>query len=69
MDNLKLRYSKDKIYTYIGEVLISMNPYKALPIYDEDLVANYHGTAMYQREPHVFALAEVRAPLSRNAGS
>jgi len=56
--NLKLRYDKDKIYTYIGEVLISMNPYKALPIYDEDLVSEYHGTAMYQREPHVFALAE-----------
>jgi len=69
MDNLKLRYDKDKIYTYIGEVLISMNPYKALPIYDEDLVSNYHGTAMYQREPHVFALAEVRAPRSRYVDS
>ena len=62
MENLKLRCDKDKMYTHIGEVLISMNPYKALRIYDEDLVSNYRGTAMYQREPHVFALAEVRAP-------
>lgn len=58
LDNLKLRYEKDKIYTYIGEVLISMNPYKQLPIYSEDMVSTYHGTALYQREPHVFALAE-----------
>lgn len=58
IENLKLRYSKDKIYSYIGEVLISVNPYKNMPIYDEAMVDSYHGTAMYQREPHVFALAE-----------
>jgi len=57
-ENLKLRYSKDRIYTYIGEVLISVNPYKQMPIYGGEDVKRYHGTAMYQNPPHVFALAE-----------
>ncbi len=28
MDNLVSRYSMDKIYTYIGEILFAINPYK-----------------------------------------
>ena len=33
MANLKLRFQKERIYTYIGEVLISVNPYKTLNIF------------------------------------
>jgi myosin heavy subunit len=28
LNNLKRRYGKDQIYTYIGDVLISVNPFK-----------------------------------------
>ncbi len=38
MANLKLRYQKGKIYTYIGEVVISVNPYRPLVIYDKEYV-------------------------------
>lgn len=38
MDNLKLRYKKGKIYTYIGEVVVSVNPYRPLVIYDKEYV-------------------------------
>ncbi len=38
MDNLKLRYQKGKIYSYIGEVVISVNPYRNLVIYDKEYV-------------------------------
>ena len=30
MSNIKLRYSKDLIFTYIGPTLIVINPYKTL---------------------------------------
>ena len=58
MENLELRYKKERIYTYIGEVLVSMNPYKTLNIYDKDKIADYSGKELYERPPHIFAIAD-----------
>ena len=41
LDVLKGRFRKDKIYTYSGEVLISINPYKMLPIYNPRFCRRY----------------------------
>ena len=38
MANLKLRFCKGKIYTYIGEVVVSVNPYRPMVIYDKEYV-------------------------------
>ena len=38
MKNLKLRYMKGKVYSYIGEVVVSVNPYRNLVIYDKEYV-------------------------------
>lgn len=38
MANLKLRYMKGKIYSYIGEVVVSVNPYRNMVIYDKEYV-------------------------------
>jgi hypothetical protein len=57
--NLKKRYAKDIIYTYIGPVLISVNPFKNIPdLYSDRLLKDYRGKYPYEMQPHVYALAD-----------
>ncbi|XP_059159355.1 unconventional myosin-Id-like [Physella acuta] len=58
MNNLKHRFEKVKIYTYIGEVLVSVNPYRQLDIYNNSYVQEYKDREIYERPPHIFALAD-----------
>ncbi|EDQ88553.1 uncharacterized protein MONBRDRAFT_26115, partial [Monosiga brevicollis MX1] len=58
LDNLKLRFSNGFIYTYIGEVVISVNPYRSLDIYGDKMIKEYRSREMYERDPHIFALAD-----------
>lgn len=44
VDNLQKRFNSDLIYTYIGPVLIAVNPYKPLPYFTEKEIDIYHGS-------------------------
>uniref|UniRef100_A0A8C5EXL3 Osteoclast-stimulating factor 1 n=1 Tax=Gouania willdenowi TaxID=441366 RepID=A0A8C5EXL3_GOUWI len=57
-DNLKRRYMDDYIFTYIGPVLISVNPFKQLPYFTDREVELYQGAAQYENPPHIYALAD-----------
>jgi myosin-1 len=58
-DNLKSRFQKDIIYTYIGHVLISVNPFKSINnLYSEQTLQDYRGKYRYEMPPHVFSLAD-----------
>lgn len=57
MKNLQLRFEKGRIYTYIGEVLVSVNPYQELPLYGPETIAKYQGRELYERPPHLYAVA------------
>ncbi|KAG8462486.1 hypothetical protein KFE25_010311 [Diacronema lutheri] len=58
VDNLKARYDADEIHTYVGSMLVVLNPYKLLPIYDDKHMGTFAGVRLTQASPHVFALAE-----------
>lgn len=58
MENLKRRFGAGKIYTYIGEVCISMNPYREMNIYGPDQISRYKGRELFENTPHIFAIAD-----------
>ncbi|ODQ63946.1 myosin-1 [Nadsonia fulvescens var. elongata DSM 6958] len=57
-NNLQKRFESHFIYTYIGHVLISVNPFKDLGIYTEQVLESYRGKNRLEVPPHVFAIAE-----------
>uniref|UniRef100_A0A3B3V0A0 Myosin IXB n=1 Tax=Poecilia latipinna TaxID=48699 RepID=A0A3B3V0A0_9TELE len=59
LNNLRSRFYKKKIYTYAGSILIAINPFKFLPIYNPKYVKMYENHQLGKLEPHIFAIADV----------
>uniref|UniRef100_A0A8D3BS95 Myosin XVAb n=1 Tax=Scophthalmus maximus TaxID=52904 RepID=A0A8D3BS95_SCOMX len=57
--NLKKRFDQEFVYTYIGSILVSVNPYKLLNIYGTDMVLQYEGRGLGDNPPHLFAIANL----------
>lgn len=57
-ENLKKRFMEDKIYTYIGPVLVAVNPFKQLPYFGEREIEMYQGAAQYEVPPHIYSIAD-----------
>uniref|UniRef100_A0A2K6F9C5 Unconventional myosin-VI n=1 Tax=Propithecus coquereli TaxID=379532 RepID=A0A2K6F9C5_PROCO len=59
LHNIKVRYSKDRIYTYVANILIAVNPYFDIPkIYSSQTIKSYQGKSLGTMPPHVFAIAD-----------
>ncbi|NXF20000.1 MYO15 protein, partial [Rhodinocichla rosea] len=65
---LKKRFHCNLIYTYIGQILISVNPFKDLSIYSEDVATEYQQGTLSKNAPHIFAIAEMAYTLSQSSG-
>lgn len=58
LNTIRTRYMQRLIYTYSGIVLIAMNPFDRVALYDPDIVQQYSGRRRGELEPHLFAIAE-----------
>ncbi|XP_075649253.1 myosin-16 [Castanea sativa] len=60
LHNLATRFKINEIYTYTGNILISINPFQRLShLYDASMMKRYKGAAFGELNPHVFAIADV----------
>ncbi|XP_043392074.1 unconventional myosin-Vb isoform X2 [Chelonia mydas] len=68
LHTLRARFLEtNTIYTYCGIILVAINPYKQLPIYEEPVIYAYSGQNMGDMDPHIFAVAEdAYKQMSRN---
>ncbi|XP_074839297.1 unconventional myosin-XVI [Carettochelys insculpta] len=58
---IQKRFSNDQIYTYVGDILLLVNPFKELPIYSSmvtQLYLNDSSKRCSSLPPHIFSCAE-----------
>ncbi|CAF4394564.1 unnamed protein product [Rotaria socialis] len=52
------RFLANQIYTYIGDILVAVNPFRSLPIYGKDVMMRYRSSVKSEQVPHIYALAD-----------
>ena len=59
MHTLRTRYTRDEIYTFVGPILISINPYKWFKdLYSEQTMIAYNAKRRGELPPHLFVVAD-----------
>uniref|UniRef100_A0A3B4ZNX4 non-specific serine/threonine protein kinase n=1 Tax=Stegastes partitus TaxID=144197 RepID=A0A3B4ZNX4_9TELE len=56
--HLQKRYDELQVYTYVGDILIALNPFQNLSIYSPQFSKLYHGVKRADNPPHIFATAD-----------
>lgn len=58
LDNMYSRWKDGKIYTWVADVLLAVNPFSMKAKYDEETQVKYKSKTRSQNDPHVFAIAD-----------
>uniref|UniRef100_A0A3B5A062 non-specific serine/threonine protein kinase n=1 Tax=Stegastes partitus TaxID=144197 RepID=A0A3B5A062_9TELE len=58
-EQLQSRYGRDQIYTYVGDILIAVNPFHKMEIYTPQNTKMYIGAKRTANPPHIFAVADI----------
>ncbi|XP_051781508.1 myosin VIa isoform X4 [Erpetoichthys calabaricus] len=59
LNNIKVRYGKNHIYTYVANILIAVNPYYDInKLYSSETIKKYQGKSLGTLPPHVYAVAD-----------
>ncbi|GMH48612.1 hypothetical protein TrVE_jg14477 [Triparma verrucosa] len=59
LHHVRKRYYQDKIYTYVGSILVAVNPFQRIDIYGSSVVKHYKNSVNSSEPPapHVYALS------------
>lgn len=55
---LKKRFESGQIYTYIGDILVAVNPFTNLALYSNSHQLKYAAKTRSENKPHIFAVAD-----------
>uniref|UniRef100_A0A672NH23 non-specific serine/threonine protein kinase n=1 Tax=Sinocyclocheilus grahami TaxID=75366 RepID=A0A672NH23_SINGR len=68
-EQLQRRYAKEQIYTYVGDILIAVNPFHKTELYMPEHSKVYIGAKRTSNPPHIYAVADIayQSMVSHNA--
>lgn len=58
LHSLCVRYLQQKIYTRTGPILVALNPWQDLNLYQQQVLNSYRNKPLDDTLPHVFAISE-----------
>lgn len=59
LNNCRLRYHQRKIYSYVANILVSINPYENIDgLYSDTTIHGYRGKSLGQMPPHIYAIGQ-----------
>ncbi|XP_052758788.1 myosin-IIIb-like isoform X2 [Galleria mellonella] len=58
VEQLEKRYNQNHIYTYIGDILVAVNPFTDIGIYTTKTQQIYQGRCRSDNPPHIYAVAD-----------
>nr|XP_026486396.1 myosin-IIIb-like isoform X3 [Vanessa tameamea] len=58
VEQLQKRYTQNQIYTYIGDILVAVNPFTDIGIYTSKTQHFYQGRCRSDNPPHIYAVAD-----------
>ena len=69
MQNTMVRFARDEIYSWVGSLLLAVNPYKQIArLYGEEAMRPFEGQRLLNARPHVYAIAEEACRKARRGG-
>ena len=58
LHNLRIRFKESIIYTNVSSILISVNPFKMLPLYTPQIMETFRSAGtVSEMPPHVYSIA------------
>ena len=57
LEAIKERYEADLIYTAVGDILVAVNPFRSLPMYDSSWSSAYREPDVSGLAPHIYRVA------------